>query len=110
MNRDSVQQKPIQRIDVQSGREVSLSQSNQSNQSPVLEQRNMGRVNHKSTPRVELESILPLEERRVQEEDISDISSVLPQSTNIRQSLLMFAVGFFALGGLYIFIYSLIIK
>jgi len=110
LNRDSVQQKPIQRIDVQSGREVSLSQSNQRNQSPVLEQRNMGRVNHKSTPRVELESILPLEERRVQEEDISEISSVLPQSTNIRQSLLMFAVGFFALGGLYIFIYSLIIK
>ena len=70
----------------------------------------MGRVNHKSTPRVELESILPLEERRVQEEDISEISSVIPQSTNVRQNLFMFAVGFFALGGLYIFIYSLIIK
>ena len=103
----SIHQSPLDIIDMNSGREVSISQTSKKSR---FQQREMTQKEHRVTPRVELERILPLEEKRIHEEDISDFSNIPTYSTNVKQSLVMFAVGFFAFGSLFVFLYSLIVN
>ena len=50
------------------------------------------------------------QEKSIKEREITDFSGIAHHTTNVKQSIFMFAVGFFALGGLYILLYSMISK